>query len=463
MNNQENQAVDIDVFATLKVLWKRKFSIILVALVFAIAAFGYSAFLAKKEYQSTSRIYVVSRQNQDNNALTNSDLQAGSYLVKDYREIILSQNVLSQAIEELKLDMTPAELSKKISVSVPTDTRILSITAKDGDPKEAARIANGLRNVAAEKIISVTKVSDVTTLDEAEVPQSPSSPNIRRNVLLGFIAGAGLMVVLMVVVEVLDDRVKRPEDIEELMGLTLLGIVPDIKTGDRMNTLEISKNKLQEIRKAEEYFNALATNIQLSGVDLKVIAISSVQENEGKSTTSTNLAVAFARAGYKTLLVDCDIRNSVMTGVFRSRDKIQGLTDFLSGRSQLDQILYATDFPNLDIIESGQVAPNPTGLLQSKNFTVMMDALREHFDYIIVDTPPIGVVIDAAIIAQRCDGTVLITESGANGRKAVQKAKDQLEQTGTPFLGVVLNKFNIKAAEYGSYGGYGSYGEYGKK
>ena len=229
MNNQENQAVEIDVFAMLKTLWKRKFSIVLVALVFAIAAFGYSAFLAKKEYQSTSRIYVVSRQNQDNNALTNSDLQAGSYLVKDYREIILSQNVLTQAIDELKLDMTPAELSKKINVSVPTDTRILSITAKDGDPKDAARIANGLRNVAAEKIISVTKVSDVTTLDEAEVPQLPSSPNIRRNVLLGFVAGAGLMVVLLVVVEVLDDRVKRPEDIEELMGLTLLGIVPDIK------------------------------------------------------------------------------------------------------------------------------------------------------------------------------------------------------------------------------------------
>ena len=229
MNNQENQAVEIDVFAMLKVLWKRKFSIILVALVFAIAAFGYSAFLAKKEYQSTSRIYVVSRQNQDNNALTNADLQAGAYLVKDYREIILSQNVLSQAIEELKLDMTPAELSKKINVSVPTDTRILSITAKDGDPKEAARIANGLRNVAAEKITSVTKVSDVTTLDEAEVPQSPSSPNIKRNVLLGFVAGAGLMVVLLVVVEVLDDRVKKPEDVEELMGLPLLGVVPDIK------------------------------------------------------------------------------------------------------------------------------------------------------------------------------------------------------------------------------------------
>ena len=200
MNNQENQAVEIDVFAMLKTLWKRKFSIVLVALVFAIAAFGYSAFLAKKEYQSTSRIYVVSRQNQDNNALTNSDLQAGSYLVKDYREIILSQNVLSQAIEELKLDMTPAELSKKISVSVPTDTRILSITAKDGDPKEAARIANGLRNVAAEKIISVTKVSDVTTLDERppEMPSWPSALVLQLPTLLllfqeGLLRNAGMV------------------------------------------------------------------------------------------------------------------------------------------------------------------------------------------------------------------------------------------------------------------------------
>ena len=229
MNNQENQAVEIDVFAMLKTLWKRKFSIVLVALVFAIAAFGYSAFLAKKEYQSTSRIYVVSRQNQDNNALTNSDLQAGAYLVKDYREIILSQNVLSQAIEELKLDMTPGELSKKVSVAVPTDTRILSITASDADPKEAARIANGLKDVAAEKIIAVTKVSDVTTLDEAVVPQNPSSPNIKRNVLLGFVVGGVFISALVILSEVLDDRVKKPEDVEEVMGVTLIGVIPSIK------------------------------------------------------------------------------------------------------------------------------------------------------------------------------------------------------------------------------------------
>ena len=132
MNNQENQAVEIDVFAMLKTLWKRKFSIVLVALVFAIAAFGYSAFLAKKEYQSTSRIYVVSRQNQDNNALTNSDLQAGSVLVKDYRENIRSQNFLSHTSPELKLRFKPSSFPTKISVCVSTHTPILSVTAYAG-------------------------------------------------------------------------------------------------------------------------------------------------------------------------------------------------------------------------------------------------------------------------------------------------------------------------------------------
>ena len=229
MKNQESKEIELDVICLFKTLWRRKFSILSTALIFALAALGYSTFVAKKTYQSTSRIYVVSRQNQENNALTNQDLQAGSYLVKDYREIILSQNVLSQAIEELKLDMTPGELSKKVSVAVPTDTRILSITASDADPKEAARIANGLKDVAAEKIIAVTKVSDVTTLDEAVVPQNPSSPNIKRNVLLGFVVGGVFISALVILSEVLDDRVKKPEDVEEVMGVTLIGVIPSIK------------------------------------------------------------------------------------------------------------------------------------------------------------------------------------------------------------------------------------------
>ena len=131
-------------------------------------------------------------------------------------------------ISELNLPTTPAGLSAKVTVAVPTDTRIVSITVADGNPNEASRIANTLREVAAEKIIAVTKVSDVTTLEEAEVPKEPFSPNIRRNVLLGFLAGGVVMVLVVLLVDILDDRVKRPEDIEEVMGLTLLGVVPDM-------------------------------------------------------------------------------------------------------------------------------------------------------------------------------------------------------------------------------------------
>lgn len=229
-----------------------------------------------------------------------------------------------------------------------------------------------------------------------------------------------------------------------------------------MPTLEITQKRLDAVKKAEEYYNALRTNIQLSGENLKVIALSSVQPGEGKSTTSTNLALAFASAGYKTLLIDADIRNSVMSGVFKSREKITGLTDFLSGTTDLSQGLCETNADNLFVIQSGQISPNPTALLQSENFSTMVDTLRKYYDYIIVDTAPIGMVIDAAIIVQKCDASILVTESGATHRRDLQKAKDQLEQTGTPFMGVILNKFDTQVEKYGSYGNYGNYGNYGK-
>ena len=226
-----------------------------------------------------------------------------------------------------------------------------------------------------------------------------------------------------------------------------------------MPTLEIAQKKLDLAKKAEEYYNALRTNIQLSGDNLKVISITSVKPGEGKSTTSTNIAWAFARAGYKTLLVDADIRNSVMSGVFKSREKITGLTEFLSGTTDLSHGLCDTNVENLFVIQAGAISPNPTALLQSENFSTMIDTLRKYFDYIIVDTAPIGIVIDAAIITQKCDASVLVTAAGEANRKDVQKAKDQLEQTNKPFLGVVLNKFNTSAEKYGSYGEYGSYGK----
>ncbi|CJD92739.1 capsular polysaccharide biosynthesis protein Cps14D [Streptococcus pneumoniae] len=210
-----------------------------------------------------------------------------------------------------------------------------------------------------------------------------------------------------------------------------------------MPTLEIAQKKLEFVKKAEEYYNALCTNIQLSGDKLKVISVTSVNPGEGKTTTSVNIARSFARAGYKTLLIDGDIRNSVMSGFFKSREKITGLTEFLSGTADLSHGLCDTNIENLFVVQSGTVSSNPTALLQRKNFNDMIETLRKYFDYIIVDTAPIGIVIDAAIITQKCDASILVTATGEVNKRDVQKAKQQLEQTGKLFLGVVFNKLDI--------------------
>ena len=223
MNNQEANTIEIDVLSLLRTIWRKKFLILLTAILTTGLAFAYSAFLATPQYDSTTRLYVVTQSSDNGAVITTQDLQAGSFLVKDYKEIILSQDVLKNVTTTLGIT---DDIEEKITVEIPVDTRILSITVRDSDPNQAATIANTLRDEAAKKIIEVTKVSDVTTLEAALPAEKPSTPRTKRNLALGFVAGAFLATALVLVLEVLDDRVKRPQDIEEGLGMTLLGVVP---------------------------------------------------------------------------------------------------------------------------------------------------------------------------------------------------------------------------------------------
>ncbi|MGE9833141.1 Wzz/FepE/Etk N-terminal domain-containing protein [Streptococcus orisratti] len=225
MNTKDNASIEIDVLQLLKKLWSKKFLIIFVTLFLGTLSLLGSIFILKPSYTATTRIYVV---NQSGDSNLNQDLQAGSYLVNDYKEIINSPEVLSDVITDAKSNLSTQQLSKMVSVSIPTDTRLIAISVENQDPKEAAKLANSIRKVSSEKIKTVTKVQDVTTLEEAEVPDKPSSPNIKRNAVLGALVGAFLAVVGVLLGEILDDRVRRAEDVEEVLGLTLLGIVPDM-------------------------------------------------------------------------------------------------------------------------------------------------------------------------------------------------------------------------------------------
>ena len=226
MNTNDNASIEIDVLYLLRKLWSKKFFIIFVGLLVGTIALLGSVFFIKPKYTSTTRIYVVSRSS--DTSLTNQDLQAGSYLVNDYKEVITSSEVLSSVIDQEKLSMSTGELSKEIAVTIPTDTRVISIAVTDTDAQRACDIANTVRQVAAEKIKAVTKVDDVTTLESATKPSHPSSPNVKKNAAIGALAGVFLAIVGILAAEVLDDRVRRPEDVEEVLGMTLLGVVPDI-------------------------------------------------------------------------------------------------------------------------------------------------------------------------------------------------------------------------------------------
>lgn len=226
MNTKESNSIEIDLLYLLKKLWEKKILILFSAVLFGLLALLISVFILKPTFTSSTRIYVAN-QTSDNNNLTAQDLQAGTYLVNDYKEIITSDSVLLDVIAREGLSTTPKELTTDIDVEIPVNTRIITISVDSKSPEEAQQLANTLRIVASEKIKEVTKVEDVTTIEEAKLPETASSPNISRNVLLGALVGGFIPVVMILLLELLDDRVRRPEDIEEVLGLVLIGTVPD--------------------------------------------------------------------------------------------------------------------------------------------------------------------------------------------------------------------------------------------
>ena len=210
--------------------------------------------------------------------------------------------------------------------------------------------------------------------------------------------------------------------------------------------------------RTKETYKTLRSNVEFSGTDVRAISITSCTPNEGKSSVSMALARAFAEAGKKTVLVDADMRKSVLVGRYRTGTVRLGLTHCLVGREKLSNVICETDVPNLYVIFSGPVPPNPSELLGGRIFSKILDNMRHVFDYIIIDTPPLGNVIDAAVVSKQCDGTILVIEDNAISYRFAQRVKDQLDKAGARMLGVVLNKVNLSGK--GVYGHYGSY--YGK-
>lgn len=232
--------------------------------------------------------------------------------------------------------------------------------------------------------------------------------------------------------------------------------------------------ELQNVRKNSyaktESLRALKTNLQFCGDDVKTILVTSSLPNEGKSTVTFDLARSLTESGKSVLLIDTDMRKSVLVGRLRAKtvkkSEIQGLSHYLSGQKKLTDVLYATQIPKLFMIFAGPSVPNPTEILEKRYFSDLIDFAREQFDYVLIDCAPIGAAIDAAIVAKHCDGAVLVIAQGMANSRLIGSVKKQLEASGVRILGAVLNKVRMENNHYGKYYGhyYGSYyGDYYKK
>lgn len=209
----------------------------------------------------------------------------------------------------------------------------------------------------------------------------------------------------------------------------------------------------------EEAIKTLRTNIQFSSKQVKVVLLTSCYPNEGKSDIAFSLSLEMGKTGKRVLLMDADIRKSNFIKRYSVNQTIQGLSQYLSGQVERQWITYQTNFPNVDMIFAGPLAPNPSELLSDPAFGELLEEKRKEYDYIFIDTPPIGNMIDAAIVAEKSDGAVLVIESEAVSYSVAQKSLSQLERSGCKILGAVLNKVDMKKDKYYSsyYGRYGGY------
>lgn len=223
------------------------------------------------------------------------------------------------------------------------------------------------------------------------------------------------------------------------------------------------KVAIKDIRKQDYFYSeaikTLRTNIQLSGKSIKTILVTSCFPNEGKSDVALSLVQELSSIGKKVLLIDGDIRKSDFVIRLGIEQEVIGLSQFLSGQAEIKDLICSTNYPNLHIIFGDPVAPNPSGLLSEDLFRTFMKEIRNYYDYIVVDTPPVGSVIDAAVIARYCDGGIFVIEPGVVSYKLAQKCIRQIEKSGCRVIGAVMNKVDTKRDKYYSsyYKHYGSY------
>ena len=457
----------IDMKKILNIILSKKIFIATIILLSLVVGYFYSYYYKKPQYNSSVTVLLTRDEAQGEKQVTQTDLNLNSGLISTYGSIAKSANVLSKVIENLGLDISVQNLQKNLTVAEIKNTQFLKITVENSNPETAMKIANEISKVFVEQIKTIYNIQNINIIDTAEISNTPCNINHIKDMAIALMAGIFASGVLILILYILDDTIKSEKDIPVNLKLETIGTIPNTnKTNNELIIETDPKSYIVECLKTTRTNILYASNINKK----KAILFTSAREKEGKSFIVNNIAVAFAQANKKVLIVDTNLRTPKGRSQIFENQTGEGLSDFikeitenkLENLEKAKKYIKETKIPNLHILESGTIPPNPSELLSSTNMRNLLELLKSMYDLVLLDGTPSMIVSDSIALSTMVDSTILIAENKVSKINELKKTKRQIQDVGGKIMGVILNKSDVQHNKY--YGkGYGYYYGDGKQ
>lgn len=471
----KNEELEIDLSRLFGALLKKAWMIGIVSVLCAVLTLAYTVLFVSPKYESGAMFYVNNSgfdMGSVDNILSASDISASRDLVKTYIVILNARETLNDVIDYAGVDRTYGQVRAMISAESVNETEIFRVVVTSEDPVEAEKIADAIAYILPKRIASIIDGTSTKVVDSAVLPSGASSPSYTKNTVLGFMVGLVLIVAVIVVLELLDVTIRTEENIAQVAKHPILASVPDMTNPGKGSAYYGYRRRDKDGEPAgqekptalygdrigfaaSESYKLLRTKLQFSFAEdngCRVIGVTSSMTGEGKSITSINLAYSMAELGKRVILLDGDMRRPTLAEKLGLK-KHPGLSSCLTGQSDLDNLIQCCSVSGEDkvfhVITAGQNPPNPVELLSSVKMDTTLDTLRKHYDYVIVDLPPIKEVTDALAVADKLDGMLLVVRQNHCNRVDLGTTVRQLAFVNAKVLGVVFNAISDTHKGYG--------------
>jgi capsular exopolysaccharide synthesis family protein len=421
-----------------------------------------SSFIVRPSYTASVQLYVNPNDKEATTA-TLSELDYAQKVVTTYINFLKTKVFYKQVADKSTLEYTPEEIRNMTSIYAVNNTEIFQVSVTSHSPDDSYQLVYVMQQVAPRLIKSIKDTAEISVVDPVVLPTSPSEPNVLLNSLIGGFLGFIISVAVSFIWEIIDVNVKNQEDLTKKYSMPVLGNIPSFDEMNRERTTVkriMAKLQKSEQKKTDkpidentkflvtEAYKAFRTNLRFSlrKEGCKKIIVSSPVPEDGKSTTSTNLAITIAQTNSKVLLLDCDLRKGRLHNFFGIKSS-PGISDCLSGMIDVEETIYSTSHDNLYVMPMGSIPPNPTELMASKQMEDLIQRLEKEYDYIIMDTPPVNVVSDSLSLVKLVDGVVLVVREGMTSHPNIEGALTKYKFAETNLLGFVLNGVALNAGK----------------